>query len=86
MKYQITAMLKNGDGSNVNMASILGALGFATSLAYTAAKYGVLGLTQAAALEYSAWGVWVAAKSGRTRGLAFVRVGDLCGDLLLSGG
>ena len=61
-------------------------MGFATSLAYTAAKYGVLGLTQAVALEYSAWGVWVVAKSGRSRGVAFVRAGDLCGDLLLSGG
>ena len=60
-------------------------MGFATSLAYTAAKHEVLGLTQAA-LEYSAWGVLVAAKSGSTRGVAFVRAGDLCGDLLLSGG
>ena len=59
MKYQIAAMLKNGGGSIVNMASILGAVGFATSPAYTAAKHGVLGLTQAAALEYSALGVRV---------------------------
>ena len=59
MKYQIAAMLKYGGGSIVNMASILGAVGFATSPAYTAAKHGVLGLTQAAALEYSALGVRV---------------------------
>lgn len=39
------------------MASILGAVGFAASPAYTAAKHGVLGLTKAAALEYSAQGV-----------------------------
>lgn len=57
MKYQIAAMLKTGGGSIVNMASILGAVGFATSPAYTAAKHGVVGLTQAAALEYSAQGV-----------------------------
>jgi NAD(P)-dependent dehydrogenase (short-subunit alcohol dehydrogenase family) len=57
MKYQIAAMLKSGGGSIINMASILGAVGFAGAPAYTAAKHGVLGLTQAAALEYSAHGV-----------------------------
>ena len=57
MKYQIPAMLKSGGGSIINMASILGAVGFAGAPAYTAAKHGVLGLTQAAALEYSAQGV-----------------------------
>jgi len=59
MKYQIAAMLKTGGGSIVNMASILGAVGFAGSPAYTAAKHGVVGLTQVAALEYSAHGVRV---------------------------
>ncbi len=57
MKYQIAAMLKNGGGAIVNMASILGAVGFANSPAYTAAKHGVVGLTQAAAVEYSAQGI-----------------------------
>ncbi len=57
MKYQIAAMLKQGGGSIVNMASILGSVGFATSPAYTAAKHGVVGLTKAAALEYGALGV-----------------------------
>jgi NAD(P)-dependent dehydrogenase (short-subunit alcohol dehydrogenase family) len=59
MKYQIPAMLKNGGGSIVNMASILGAVGFANAPAYTAAKHGVLGLTKTAAVEYSAQGVRV---------------------------
>ena len=59
MKYQIAAMLKNGGGSIVNMASILGSVGFAGAPAYTAAKHGVVGLTQSAALEYSAHGVRV---------------------------
>jgi NAD(P)-dependent dehydrogenase (short-subunit alcohol dehydrogenase family) len=57
MRYQIPAMLKSGGGSIINMASILGAVGFAGAPAYSAAKHGVLGLTQAAALEYSAQGV-----------------------------
>jgi len=59
MKYQIPAMLKSGGGSIVNIASILGAVGFATAPAYTAAKHGVLGLTQVAAQEYGAQGVRV---------------------------
>ena len=57
MKYQLPEMLKNGGGAIINMASILGAAGFAGAPAYTAAKHGVVGLTQAAALEYSAQGV-----------------------------
>ena len=59
MKYQIAQMLKNGGGAIVNMASILGSVGMANAPAYTAAKHGVVGLTKAAALEYSAQGVRV---------------------------
>ncbi|MBY0412164.1 MAG: SDR family oxidoreductase [Burkholderiaceae bacterium] len=59
MKYQIAAMLQSEGGSIVNMASILGSAGFAAAPAYTAAKHGVVGLTKAAALEYSAQGVRV---------------------------
>ncbi len=57
MKYEIAAMLKTGGGAIVNMASILGQVGFAFSSAYTAAKHGVIGLTQAAAAEYAQKGV-----------------------------
>jgi NAD(P)-dependent dehydrogenase (short-subunit alcohol dehydrogenase family) len=57
MKYQIAQMLKNGGGAIVNVASILGAVGFANAPAYTAAKHGVVGLTKTAALEYGAQGV-----------------------------
>ena len=57
MQQQIAAMLKSGGGSIVNMASVLGVVGFATSSAYTAAKHGVVGLSQVAALEYSGKGI-----------------------------
>ncbi|MFT5933923.1 MAG: NAD(P)-dependent dehydrogenase (short-subunit alcohol dehydrogenase family) [Hydrogenophaga sp.] len=57
MKAQIPAMLKNSGGAIVNTASILGMVGMATAPAYTAAKHGVIGLTQAAAIAYSAQGL-----------------------------
>ena len=55
----IRAMKATGGGSIINMASILGAVGFATASAYTAAKHGVVGLTQVAAWEHAADGVRV---------------------------
>ncbi|MHB8113917.1 MAG: glucose 1-dehydrogenase [Bellilinea sp.] len=57
MKYEIAEMLKAGGGAIVNMASILGQVGFAGSPAYVAAKHGVIGLTRDAALEYAAKGI-----------------------------
>lgn len=53
MHYQIPAMLASGGGSIVNMASILSKVGTRGSAAYVAAKHGVIGLTEAAALEYA---------------------------------
>ena len=50
----IRAMKVTGGGSIINMASILGQVGFAEASAYTAAKHGVVGLTQAAAWEHAA--------------------------------
>jgi NAD(P)-dependent dehydrogenase (short-subunit alcohol dehydrogenase family) len=57
MKYEIQAMVKQGGGAIVNIASILGQVGFANAPAYVAAKHGVLGLTKTAALEYATQGI-----------------------------
>jgi len=59
MRYAIPKMQAAGGGAIVNMASILGSVGFAQSAAYTAAKHALLGLTRAAALEYAGEGIRV---------------------------
>lgn len=68
LHYEILAMLKNGGGAIVNMASVLGKVGFAGAAAYVSAKHGVVGLTQTAALEYSKLGIRINAV-----GPAFIR-------------
>jgi NAD(P)-dependent dehydrogenase (short-subunit alcohol dehydrogenase family) len=57
MQAQIAAMLANGSGSIINIASVLGIVGAARSPAYVAAKHGVIGLTQTAAWEYGTSGL-----------------------------
>lgn len=58
MHYQLPEIAKVG-GSIINMASILGSVGFANSSAYVAAKHGVVGLTKTAGWEYATKGVRV---------------------------
>lgn len=59
LKAQLPAIAANGGGAIVNMASILGSVGFPQSAAYVTAKHGLVGLTKNAALEYAAAGVRV---------------------------
>jgi NAD(P)-dependent dehydrogenase (short-subunit alcohol dehydrogenase family) len=59
LRAEIPAMLAGGGGAIVNMASILGSVGFARSVAYVSAKHGVVGLTRTAAIEYAPHGIRV---------------------------
>ena len=59
LRYEIPAILASGGGAIVNVASILGSVGFANSPAYVAAKHGVVGLTKSTALEYGEKGLRV---------------------------
>ncbi|MFP5282680.1 MAG: SDR family NAD(P)-dependent oxidoreductase [Actinomycetes bacterium] len=61
MRAQIPAMAAAGGGAIVNMASILGSVGFALSPAYVTSKHALIGLTKNAALEYADAGVRVVA-------------------------
>jgi NAD(P)-dependent dehydrogenase (short-subunit alcohol dehydrogenase family) len=54
LRVQIPAMIKLGGGAIVNMASLLGTVGFPGVSAYAAAKHAVVGMTKTAALEFGA--------------------------------
>lgn len=59
MRAQLPAIVENGGGAIVNIASILGSVAFANSAAYVSAKHGLVGLTKNAAVEYAPHGVRV---------------------------
>jgi NAD(P)-dependent dehydrogenase (short-subunit alcohol dehydrogenase family) len=57
MHCEIPQMVQQGRGAIVNIASVFGSVGFGNCSAYVASKHGVVGLTRAAAVEYSNQGI-----------------------------
>jgi NAD(P)-dependent dehydrogenase (short-subunit alcohol dehydrogenase family) len=53
MKYELPEMQKQERGAIVNVSSAAGLIGSAGTVAYTASKHGVIGLTKASALEFA---------------------------------
>lgn len=59
MKYTAPAMIEGGGGSIVNISSTNGMAGYGGTVAYTASKFAVRGMTKNAALELGQHGIRV---------------------------
>lgn len=80
MKYQLPWLVKQG-GTIVNTSSTAGVKGFPQQASYCAAKFGVVGLSKVAALDYAKDNVRVnVIAPGLTRTKIFDRIAEAWGD------
>jgi NAD(P)-dependent dehydrogenase (short-subunit alcohol dehydrogenase family) len=73
VRAQIPAMIATGGGSIINMSSVAGASAQVGQVAYITSKHGVIGITKAAAVEYSGRGIRVNALLPGTTNTAMVQ-------------
>lgn len=57
MRHELHQMDKQKSGVIINISSVMGKVGTAQTCHYVAAKHGIIGLTQTAALEYATEGI-----------------------------
>jgi NAD(P)-dependent dehydrogenase (short-subunit alcohol dehydrogenase family) len=53
IRYAVPAMKESGGGAIINIASVLGSVGFAGASAYVASKHALVGLTKTAAIDHA---------------------------------
>jgi 3alpha(or 20beta)-hydroxysteroid dehydrogenase len=83
MQIVVPAMLRSGGGAIVNLSSTAGMQGYKNIISYVASKWGVRGMTKAAALELAPQGIRVnSVHPGTTQTEMTADRGDASGSLI----